>query len=72
MIQSFDAPASSLSRSQTKISGLGTGPRPSYAQTSQTADLEKYIQSSLLTYSIEYKTTYKTTGKIIVLYILIF
>jgi hypothetical protein len=31
-----------------QISGLGTGTRLSYAQTSQSANLEKYIQSGLL------------------------
>jgi len=49
MTQSFDAPASSISLSQT-ISDIrfGTGAQFSYAQTLQSADSEINIQSGLL------------------------
>jgi hypothetical protein len=49
MMQSLSAPASSLSLSQTSSDNLfGVSNRPSYAQTSQTADSETKIQSGIL------------------------
>ena len=48
-MQSLNAPASSLSPSQTSSDiRFGTGTQLSYAQTSQTADAEMNIQSGLL------------------------
>ena len=49
MMQLLNAPASSLSLSQTSSDNLfGVSNQPSYAQTSQTADSEMKIQSGLL------------------------